>query len=564
MKNGPGTNYFAPIDENVSAAFTTQLFGDGFLAVFVICNDNPNTVALHVDTYANGCFALRNDIGSGNNIYTMTGTTASPVWTLLSSGGGGSIGGSISVNQVAFGSGANTINGSDRLTYTSGSNTLEMLNTGGNTALFIDGVNDQIILGGFDNGNKIDVDDVNGTIEAVYSTSFTALDDLNMNGISLTGGIWKMGGIGDNSVRLELIDSIPFGGHSARLFANDYFVYSNENGSKRSLQLYPGGDSLLGDLDDVNGLKLLISKVAQTIDLQGQGAPYLHLDWINGISALGDYNFVYNGNVAVIDNNRNEFRYSYSTNTFLGVSPGSVYSFGDTSNVLDGNSLMFSNPSSNGLFAVTLNSNTVLGIINVAGNPVAELGSPFSGNHTTLEVDDGAQTISLKATNGITLGKTTARFFVAEKTTSILMRIGDVDTFDSGSQILIDSSIPKIDIINDGVVSIKNSFLTTFFSVDPNNNGRVVLSGIVTASGTTGDQTINSPSGSVNFGIGDTSLTVTNSLVGIDSIIICTLASNDTFMNTVKISQTGGSFTIYPDNPPGAEARVNFIVTNPL
>ena len=84
----------------------------------------------------------------------------------------------------------------------------------------------------------------------------------------------------------------------------------------------------------------------------------------------------------------------------------------------------------------------------------------------------------------------------------------------------------------------------------------------ITATGTTGAQTINKTSGAVNFAGFAPSLVVTNSLVTANSVIQCTVASNDSTMNAAKAVAAAGSFTIYPNAAPSAETRVNFLVTN--
>jgi lysophospholipase L1-like esterase len=84
----------------------------------------------------------------------------------------------------------------------------------------------------------------------------------------------------------------------------------------------------------------------------------------------------------------------------------------------------------------------------------------------------------------------------------------------------------------------------------------------ITAAGTTGARTINQNSGSVNFAAAASSLVVTNSLVTANSIIIATVGTNDLNMSAVKCVAAAGSFTMYPDAPPSAETRVNFLVTN--
>jgi hypothetical protein len=84
----------------------------------------------------------------------------------------------------------------------------------------------------------------------------------------------------------------------------------------------------------------------------------------------------------------------------------------------------------------------------------------------------------------------------------------------------------------------------------------------VTAGGTTGAQTINKTSGTVNFAAAATSLVVTNSLVTTSSIIICTVGTNDTTMKSVIAVAASGSFTLTANAAATAETRVNFLVIN--
>ena len=99
-----------------------------------------------------------------------------------------------------------------------------------------------------------------------------------------------------------------------------------------------------------------------------------------------------------------------------------------------------------------------------------------------------------------------------------------------------------------------------FFQVGP--LGNISLAKTITAAGTTGAQTINKSTGTVNLAAAATSLVVTNSLVATSSIIVCTVGTNDTTMKSVAAVAAAGSFTLYPDAAPTAETRVNFIVTN--
>jgi hypothetical protein len=84
----------------------------------------------------------------------------------------------------------------------------------------------------------------------------------------------------------------------------------------------------------------------------------------------------------------------------------------------------------------------------------------------------------------------------------------------------------------------------------------------VTAGGTTGAQTISKNAGTVNFAAAATSLVVTNTLVTANSIIICTVGTNDTTMKSASAVAGSGSFTIHSNAAATAETRVNFIVIN--
>lgn len=84
----------------------------------------------------------------------------------------------------------------------------------------------------------------------------------------------------------------------------------------------------------------------------------------------------------------------------------------------------------------------------------------------------------------------------------------------------------------------------------------------ITAGATTGNQTINKASGSVNFAAAATTLTVTNGLVTTSSIILGTIATNDGTATLKNIVAGAGSFVITLTAAATAETRVNFLVTN--
>lgn len=91
--------------------------------------------------------------------------------------------------------------------------------------------------------------------------------------------------------------------------------------------------------------------------------------------------------------------------------------------------------------------------------------------------------------------------------------------------------------------------------------GNVTLDKTITAPGTTGAQTINKPSGRVNFAAGATSLVVTCNLCTANSIVTAMAATNDATGFVRAVVPAAGSFTIY-GVAPTAEMACNFRLTN--
>ncbi len=101
---------------------------------------------------------------------------------------------------------------------------------------------------------------------------------------------------------------------------------------------------------------------------------------------------------------------------------------------------------------------------------------------------------------------------------------------------------------------------TSVFKV--NTLGKITLNTTNTAAGTTGNQTINKPSGSVNIAAGGTTITVTNSLVTSASKLIVNVASNDATALFKNYVCGAGTFTITLNAAATAETKIDFIVFN--
>jgi hypothetical protein len=91
----------------------------------------------------------------------------------------------------------------------------------------------------------------------------------------------------------------------------------------------------------------------------------------------------------------------------------------------------------------------------------------------------------------------------------------------------------------------------------------VAVNATNTAAGTTGNQVINKPSGTVNFAAGATALTVTNALgVTANSIVFAVIRTNDATAVLKNVIPAAGSFTINMLVAPTAETSVGFFVIN--
>jgi hypothetical protein len=100
----------------------------------------------------------------------------------------------------------------------------------------------------------------------------------------------------------------------------------------------------------------------------------------------------------------------------------------------------------------------------------------------------------------------------------------------------------------------------TIYRID--NDGKVTYRATNTAAGTTGAQTINRPSGTVNFAAGATSLVVTNSLCTTASIVLPVIRTNDATATIKNVVPAAGSFTINLGAAATAETSVGFFIIN--
>ncbi len=109
--------------------------------------------------------------------------------------------------------------------------------------------------------------------------------------------------------------------------------------------------------------------------------------------------------------------------------------------------------------------------------------------------------------------------------------------------------------ITAGTAALGNLFSVT-------NRGKIVMDTTITSGGTTGNQTINKPTGTVNIAASGTTVTVTNSLCTTSSIVLAVLRTNDATAAIANVVPGSGSFTINLTAMATAEVSIGFVVIN--
>jgi hypothetical protein len=94
------------------------------------------------------------------------------------------------------------------------------------------------------------------------------------------------------------------------------------------------------------------------------------------------------------------------------------------------------------------------------------------------------------------------------------------------------------------------------------DDGAISVSSTNTASGTTGNRTINKASGTVNIAAAGTTVTVTNSLVTAASIVMAVLRTNDSTAQIKNVVPSAASFVINLSAAATAEVSIGFLVIN--
>lgn len=497
---------------------------------------------------------------SGSDAYILPNTDGTNGQIMTTDGAGnvtfqngGNITGTGSTTQVVIWTDSMSQGGDDTFTWDSITNSLQLGNIG-QTHVKMNGSEYSTVL--MQSADHFSV---------LYQT-YAMFDIENASGISVS-----MGDVGvvNNGTRIVLND----GTESVNVYAPTVFNVADANGNNWIHALTGTGELIFGASGFGNGTSININDTGggRGITFQSGTTPtnFLNFDFLNGSIQIGDLgNTVHGGGL------------SLSYNSALSDLGDFNSDYNSTRLRVDDTNLLI-NAQTNGAFTVTDVSQNQFLNIDVQTKSYS-IGDILNINNGTTGIwDDTAQTVTINALNTFQVGYG-GGYWIGASPSGQQAWIGsmgfsnntygyfedatkDISMFVNGHKVMdldgvaLDYKIGDIAGTNLGTVLDVNDNAGTISVTAPNG---IIVPKTITAIGTTGDQTINKVAGSVNFASGDASLTVTNSLVTVNSIIIVTVASNDASMQEAFITQTTGSFTIFPNSGPSGTTRVNFIVIN--
>ena len=190
--------------------------------------------------------------------------------------------------------------------------------------------------------------------------------------------------------------------------------------------------------------------------------------------------------------------------------------------------------------------------------------SNISGNTATIYCNTGINTAEMVITTiageigRITTNETQTEIYNSDGVTDNRFTMGVANArFHTGGTLVIEKDYV---IIDPGINMTINT--DTIANGSMTLNGPVFVAKTITAGGTTGNQTINKLAGTVNIAAAGTTITVTNSLVTANSIVLTTVRTNDATAIIKNTVCAAGSFVINMNAAVTAETSIGFFVVN--
>jgi hypothetical protein len=188
----------------------------------------------------------------------------------------------------------------------------------------------------------------------------------------------------------------------------------------------------------------------------------------------------------------------------------------------------------------------------------------FTTNSTGDALVQGAAVANFQAQLTGSGAISNANAFTFRNFSTLLMRIsasgdvtvGNLSAVGASARFHIRGSNPSS---GTNALLVQNSTPSDLYKIE--NDGKIsYLANAI--SGTTGNRTINTPSGNVNFAIGATALTVNNSLCTTSSLVFATIRTNDATAIIKNVVPAAGSFTINLDAAATGVTSVGFFIIN--
>jgi hypothetical protein len=246
-------------------------------------------------------------------------------------------------------------------------------------------------------------------------------------------------------------------------------------------------------------------------------------------------------------------------NTYIGGSAGAANTIGSRNTMIGFNT---------GISATSLLGNVFIG--NTSGRYISSgTYSVFIGTDSGRVYGSGAGTQLSSLTQGVLIGFDTRPLANSETNSLVIGSQGR--GLGSNTSVIGNSSTTRAKIW--GSLENQSSGTTTGTSLLIQNttpvellkvldNGKTSFAATNTAAGTTGAQTINKASGTVNFAAAAASLVVTNSLCTTSSIVFAVIRTNDATAWIENVVPAAGSFTINLGAAATAETSVGFFIIN--
>jgi hypothetical protein len=180
---------------------------------------------------------------------------------------------------------------------------------------------------------------------------------------------------------------------------------------------------------------------------------------------------------------------------------------------------------------------------------------------------NGANTL---AKSNFSFNPQSSEFLMDASSGAVSLQGNSFFVFQGGQSFLDFSKVAKnldIQVFTATIGDLNGDQNQTSLTINDNNKtitllGNLKFNRLIVGSGLTGNRTMDTTGGTVNFAAGSTSLTVTNSFVNISSIILITARTNDSTCHVKNYVPVAGSFTINMTSACTAETSVGFVVTN--